>query len=229
MQTLNDILTELAQLAEQHPEAVAKAFSQAPEDARFVLDSARQMELARLCHADTPEGYEAFYEGVHGIKPPRHIMRQVRKLFQAHAEGKGFTTIGWRGSWKSVSLSVTFQLWRIGLEPKKTNLTICANDDSAEKITKAIAAAVQYHPFWKMAFPNIVPDLGRWSVDGYWVIDESMPRETWVKEQSGVIDPSFVGGGYTSTRVNGKHPTGVLVVDDIHRSEERRVGKECRL
>ena len=216
MPTLNDILTELAQLAEQHPEAVALAFSQAPEDARFVLDSARQMELARLCHADTPEGYEALYEGLHNIKPPKHIMKQVRMACKAHAEGKGFTTVGWRGSWKSVSLSVTFQLWRIGLEPKKTNLTICANDDSAEKITKAIAAAIQYHPFWKMAFPNIVPDLGRWSVDGYWVIDESLPRETWVKEQSGVIDPSFVGGGYTSTRVNGKHPTGVLVVDDIH-------------
>jgi len=181
-----------------------------------LLDAKYSEGLAQEARKDSVEGYCAFYEGIHGFRPPEHILSEVEKIFEAHDKGMGYTLNGWRGSWKSVSLSVTFQAWRIGLEPRKTNVTISANDDSAEKITKAIAAMIEYHPFWKMAFPTIVPDSGRWSVEGYWVVDNSMAREEWAKLQAGVIDPAFVGGGHGSTRVNGKHPTGVLDIDDLH-------------
>ena len=79
---------------------------------------------------------------------------------------------------------MTFLAFRIGLEPHKTNIVVSANDDSAEKVTKAIAAIIEHHPAWKLAFPNVVPDTGRWSVEGFSVIDQSMSRSEWAQKQS---------------------------------------------
>ncbi len=201
--------------------AIEQAKNYPPEErGAFIKRAAAGIPVSVLdaaaAHSDSPEGYIAFYTLIHGFPPPAHVVSEVKSVFKAHSEGKGYTLIGWRGSWKSVSLSVTFLAWRIGLEPRKTNVVISANDDSAEKITKSIAAMIEFHPGWKLAFPNIVPDTGRWSVEGFSVVNTSVSRQEWEQAQSGVIDPTLVGGGYTSTRINGKHPTGVLVVDDIH-------------
>src|SRR3990167_4501022 len=216
MPTAADYISQLEQLARDHPQDVQDAIREHPEWWSVVVDAKREQELVLLARVDSPEGFEAFYELIHKIKPPRHIMRSVRGIYKAHEEGKGYTLNGFRGSWKSVSLSLTFQAYRIGLEPSKTNVTISANDDSAEKITKAIAQMIEFHPAWKKVFPHVVPIEGKWSAEGYWVWDNRTTREKWAQQQASVIDPTFVGGGYMSTRINGKHPTGVLCVDDLH-------------
>lgn len=169
-----------------------------------------------LARSDTPEGYAAYYEAIHGNRASNKIMRSIRKMFKSHGDGRGYTHVGFRGSRKSVAFGITFISWRIGLYPRKTNLLIGANDSSPEKQTQAIASIIAFHPAFKRIFPNVVPDTGKWSVEGYFVIDTSIPREKWVELQSAIIDPTFVGGGYTSTRINGKHPNGVLYTDDIH-------------
>ena len=230
---MDETLQLLAEIAGKYERGTPEYDAAVSELARRLPSSKVQEDirtgLATACHQDTPEGFEAFYELLYGFRLPVNTgKRWVASIFKAHDEGKGFTLNGFRGSWKSVTLSVTFQCWRIGMEPHKTNVTISANDDSAEKITKSIAAIIEYHPEWKRAFPDIVPETSKWSVDGYWVIDTSISREEWARKQAGVIDPSFVGGGYKSTRINGKHPTGCLVVDDIHdlnnsTSEKERV------
>jgi len=38
----------------------------------------------------------------------------------------------------------------------------------------------------------------------------------WKKKRASVVDPTLVCGGLGSTRINGKHPTGLLYCDDIH-------------
>ena len=172
--------------------------------------------LIEKAREDSPNGYRAFYTLLHGFAPPEHVEREIATIFHAHSEGIGSVIFAWRGSWKSVSISVTFIAWRIGIEPHKTNMVVSANDDSAEKVTKAIAAIIEHHPSWKEVFPNIVPDTGRWSVEGFSVVDNSMSREEWAKKQSGVIDSTLIGGGYKSSRLIGKHPSGVLDIDDIH-------------
>src|SRR4030067_1449386 len=43
-----------------------------------------------------------------------------------------------------------------------------------------------------------------------------MQYEEGVKQQVSVVHPTLVGGGYNSTRINGKPPTGILYIDDIH-------------
>ncbi len=211
-----ELLQKLAQLQEQYPKHFEEVIKEHPEWFQNILDEKKILELVARTKNDSPDGFFAYYEGIHKIEPPKHVKKWVEQMYNAHEQGKGFTLNGFRGSWKSVSISSDFTSWRIGKEPFKTNLVVSANDDNTDKITKTIAEVIEFHPFWKRAFPNVVKDEGRWSSNGYWVIDNSMPREEWVQMQAGVIDPTFLGGGYTSTRINGKHPTGVLAIDDVH-------------
>jgi len=211
-----ELYEQLAQLVQKHPAEFEAVVKEHPEWLQAIMDEKRELDLLVRCKRDTPDGFFAYYEGLHGIEPPWQVKMWIEEIYKAHEEGLGFTVNGFRGSWKSVSISVDFLSWRIGNEPRKTNLVISANDDSADKITKAIAQIIEFHPFWKKAFPSIVSESGRWSSNGYWVVDNSMDKEEWARLQAGVIDPTFLGGGYTSTRINGKHPTGVLNIDDIH-------------
>lgn len=209
-------LLKLKKMAESDPEKFRELLLKNPELLEKLLDINKRNELAKLARVDSVEGYCAFYELVHGFIPPEHIVREIQTIYGAHEEGIGSVVFAWRGSWKSVSISVTFIAYRIGLEPHKTNIVVSANDDSAEKVTKAIAAIIEHHPAWKAVFPHVVPDAGRWSVEGFSVLDNSISREEWAKRQSGVIDPTLIGGGYKSSRLIGKHPSGVLDIDDIH-------------
>lgn len=216
MPTEVELYGQLAQLASEHPEVVAAVFQKHPEWAKVVKDKQKELELLALCRQDTAEGFFAYYEGKYGFPPPWQVRKWVTEIYQAHAERKGYTINGYRGSWKSVSISVTFTEFRIGHEPRKTNLIVTAAEGTANKIIENITETIEYHPWWKKAFPNVVPDKGRWSSSGYWVIDNSMSREEWARLQADTIDPTIIGGGYTSTQINGKHPTGVCITDDLH-------------
>lgn len=166
---------------------------------------------------DNPSGFAAFYELIHGNQAPADALRWIETIYRAHDEGVGALIWAWRGSWKSTTISVTFLAFRIGHEPEKTNLVISANDDTADKITAAIAAIIEHNPAWKLAFPHVTPDKERgWGAEGYWVKDERLPYEEWAAKQASVIDPTLLGAGYTSSRLIGKHPSGVLNIDDIH-------------
>lgn len=209
-------LLEMRKMMRDDPDKFRDFLLKRPELLDKLLDVDRKFQLAEKARQDSVEGYKAFYELLHGFPPPPHIVKEIEVIYKAHDEGVGSVVFAWRGSWKSVSISVTFLAFRIGLEPHKTNIVVSANDDSAEKVTKAIAAIIEHHPAWKLAFPNVVPDTGRWSVEGFSVIDQSMSRSEWAQKQSGVIDPTLIGGGYKSSRLIGKHPSGVLDIDDIH-------------
>src|SRR5258706_13881852 len=58
--------------------------------------------------------------------------------------------------------------------------------------------------------------MGRWSLEGFYVKDISMRYDLWVQKQASSVDPTLLGGGYESRRLNGKHPSGCLVGDDFH-------------
>lgn len=209
-----ELFEQLAELAKAYPDRFEEV-KKRPEW-NVVLAEKRRIELVEAAKQDTAEGFFAYYEGKFGFPPPPQVVRWINKIYVAHANRKGFTVNGYRGSWKSVSLSVTFTEFRIGHEPRKTNLVVSSNGPTADKIVENITETIEFHPWWKQVFPHVVPDKGRWSANGYWVIDNSMTREEWAKLQADTIDPTLVGGGYTSTQINGKHPTGVCVSDDLH-------------
>jgi hypothetical protein len=182
----------------------------------FIEDAGRQA-LASTAQEFSPKGFLAHYELITGTAPPKRVKRWTNKVFQAHDDGLGFVLRAYRGSWKTVTWGVVFVSFMISHFPEYTNVIISANDDSAEKITKAVSAIVEHHPEWKRAYPSIQPDKDRgWSVEGYFVKDASIPYEQWAAKRAQIIDPTLVGGGVESTRINGKHPSGVLYCDDVH-------------
>jgi hypothetical protein len=149
-----------------------------------------------------------------------HLRVGVQKCFEAHEAGVPFIFEGFRGCYKTLTFSAKLTAWLVGMFPEKTNIIIGATDDNPDTIAKHVANYIEWHPDWKRVFPHVVPDKtgeGKgWSVGGYWVIDNRMSREEWAKQQTSTIDPTFVGGGCMSAKINGRHPNGALVVDDLH-------------
>ncbi|MCK5094529.1 MAG: hypothetical protein KAR18_07390, partial [Spirochaetes bacterium] len=176
-----------------------------------------QALIAAARTRDDPFGFSCFYELVHGNLLPEHSNEEIEQLDEAHDKGMGSLTFAWRGSWKSTVISETFQAFRVGKEPDKSFLTVSSNDDSAEQVTASIARIIEYHEAWQMVFPHVVPDKERgWGAQGYNVMDNRMSYEDWEKKNVARIDDSFLGLGYNSRRLIGKHPTGGLFIDDIH-------------
>jgi len=212
------LLAELNRLINLDPEKARAVFAAHPELSQVVFGEARKEVLAAKVQAeDTPESFFAYCELLDGEEPPAHTQRQVRKMYEDHERGTGTVNLAFRGSRKTTYFGVKFIAFRVGKEPNKTNVAIGANDDSPEKVMNSVSVIIESHPEWKRCFPNVVPDKGRgWSVNGYYVMDTSVLYEEWVKRQASTVDPTLVGGGYNSTRINGKHPTGVLYIDDYH-------------
>ena len=218
MQTLDQILAELNRLVLIDPEKAREVFAAHPELTAPVFGHLHKESLAKkVREEDNPEAFAAFCELLDGFPPPPHVMRQVEKMYEDHERGVGTVNLASRGFRKTTYFGVKFTAYRVGKEPGKTNVAIGANDDSPEKVMNSVSVIIESHPEWKRCFPHVVPDKDRgWSVNGYYVKDASMQYEEWVKQQVSVVDPTLVGGGYNSTRINGKHPTGILYIDDIH-------------
>ncbi len=223
MPDVNALLSELNSLILADPEKARKVFAEHPELAAPIFNHLKKEELAKLVKSeDSPRSFLAYCELLDGAPIAPHLQKQAVKVYEDHAKGTGSVLLAFRGSRKTTTWGVKFISYRVGKEPHKTNIAIGAVDDSPEKVCKSIAAIIEFHPEWKRCFPNVVPDPDRgWSVEGYYVkdvgtADKPISKEDWTKKQASTIDPSFVGGGYQSKRINGKHPTGVLYIDDVH-------------
>lgn len=212
------LIQELNALIQKDPEKARAVFAAHPELTRVASGEFHKEALAQQVRSeDSPESFFAFCELLDGEQPPAHTKRQVQQMYKDHEKGTGTVNLAFRGSRKTTYFGVKFVAYRIGKEPHKTNVAIGANDDSPQKVVNSVSVIIENHPEWKRAFPNVVPDKDRgWSVEGYYCKDTSMPYEDWVQKQASTVDPTLVGGGYNSTRINGKHPTGVLYIDDIH-------------
>jgi hypothetical protein len=151
----------------------------------------------------------------------------VKLLYDARVKEKGLLEFAFRGSWKTTTLSVTFNAWLIGKEPHGSKLIVSSNDDSAEKITASIARIIEWNPWWKVVFPHVVPDKEKgWGALGYEVKRTDMDYEQWSTLESARQDPSFLGIGIGSSRLPGKHPTRALNLDDIHDEKNSISDKE---
>ncbi len=217
MPDLNQLLTEINRLIEQAPDVARQVFAENPDLVNVVIgDTAKEVLAGKVRADDSPESFFAFCELLDGSPPPPHVQAWIRQYFADHEAGTGTVNLASRG-FRKTTYGMKFIAYRVGREPHKTNVAIGAQDDSPEKIMNSASVIIESHPEWKRCFPHVVPDRTRgWSVEGYYVKDTSMPYESWVKKQVSVIDPTLVGGGYNSKRINGKHPTGVLYIDDIH-------------
>lgn len=163
----------------------------------------------------TLDAFFAFYQLLYGFEMPRHMQKAVKKAWSAHEQGLPFVLFGARGFWKTVTF-VTLDAFLIAHNPHMTGLITGANDKNCINIAKNIANVIEYNPEWKNCFAHVVPKEKAWGTEGYWVIDNRMERAEWEQQQAGIIDPTFVGGGYASSSINGKHPSLFLHADDLH-------------
>lgn len=173
--------------------------------------------LAEMAREDSPEGYFSFYTIMTGAEPPDHVKKWIRGLYADKENDRGSLVFAFRGSWKTTSVSMLFVAYRMGLEPWKSNLILQNNDATAGTTTLAIAEIIDKDPRFRKVFPNVRPDkLKGWGAQGYWIRDTSFSDGDWAALTNVARDPSLLGLGVASGSVIGKHPTGILLMDDIH-------------
>ncbi len=193
---------------------------------REILDGTERRILVEMAKHDCPEGFEGFYELVFGVKLPKHALREwIKPMYEAKKKRKGMVVKAFRGSTKTTTVTIGFTAFRIGHEPHKANLLIQVGDDIAQDNTASIARIIEANPAWKEIFPNIVPDYPKgWGAGGYEVQRKGDAK--WGELNAKRKDPTLVGLGYSSRAIIGKHPDGLLVLDDIHDENNTSSEKE---
>lgn len=211
---MSDLLVQLAQLAEVSTQEDFDAlFAKLPKSALDEIErDLLRREVQKPCSLT---GFKAWYQLKYGFKLPPHMEVAVNKAWEAHERGVPFVLFGARGFWKTITF-ITLDEYLIGQFPNMSGVITGANDGNCNIISKNIASTIEYHPEWKQCFPHVVPMEKAWGADGYYVRDNRMTVEEWKQKQAGRIDPTFVGGGYSSSTINGKHPDLFLHVDDLH-------------
>lgn len=218
---------QIAALKDTNPEAYWKLVQELaalPED-----EWQEQRKAGLRLQAGAGSGqkeFEAYYELIHGNKLTAHNEVALEECYRAHDEGRIFLYLGSRKFRKTTTFDITFASFMIAHYPEETSIVTGASDPNAKLIAKSIAQIVENHPEFKAVFPYIVPYKERgWGAEGYWVRrthkldgDKWTPVsiQEWTRGQAKTNDPTFVGGGYKSAEINGKHPTLLMIVDDLH-------------
>ncbi|MFN2144371.1 MAG: hypothetical protein ACK2T7_03425, partial [Anaerolineales bacterium] len=153
-------------------------------------------------------------------------------IYAARRQGKGALIEAFRGASKSSTLSVAWVAFRIGHHPESANLVIQVSDAAARDTCKQIADLIANHANWGVIFPDVRPDPDAgWGMHGYHLKRTDLPYPRWRKltAASKGKDPTLLGLGYKSRAVIGKHPTGVLLIDDIHDENNTRSSRELEM
>lgn len=187
-----------------------------------------QTVSAIAARADTWDGYCGLYYVLLKHWPDPYVKSWYEKMQAAWEKSRtgaisGVLLKAFRGAHKSTAVQV-FVLQKIGLFPHLSHVIVAARDDDSKKIAKFVAETIEQNEGWKLAFPNVVPDLDRgWNLEGYNVKNtkddegKEIPYGQWVAKVSHDHgrDASFMAVSAISGSI-GSHPTGVLVLDDIH-------------
>lgn len=177
----------------------------------------RSAHIAVVQNEDSPDAFEAFYEYITGGELPNHARGWVNQIYGDKAMDRATLIFAFRGSWKTTTVSQLFTAFRIGKEAWKANLILQNNDATAQNTTLAISEVVDKNPRYRELFPDVKPDKKKgWGAQGYWIRDHTISDEDWAEYTSKTKDPTLLGLGISSGSVIGKHPTGVLLMDDIH-------------
>lgn len=206
-----------------------------PEQVAYAREHKEDLHIVKLAtwaqvakQNDDPDAFSKFYYLVHGVDLPEHAREWVEAVYEARGKDKGIVIEAFRGSTKTTTITITFTAYRIGKTPERANLLIQVGDDIAADNSQQIADIIANNPAWKMVFPHIEPDRERgWGAGGYEVKRTDMSYEEWRKMNASRKDPTLVGVGYKSREIIGKHPDGMLVVDDIH--DENNTSSEREL
>lgn len=182
---------------------------------------------------DGPEGFAHFYSLIYQRELPRHAREEwLPPIYAAKRQGKGALIEAFRGASKTSTLSVAWVAFRIGHHPETSNIVFQVGDAAAKETCKQITDLIADHLNWKVVFPFVAPDRNKgWGMNGYEVRRLDLPYDDWraLAAKTKGKDPTLLGLGYKSRAVIGKHPTGVLLIDDIHDENNTRSGRELEM
>ena len=212
-------MSDVLELTETVFDEMLAELEQLPDGQREEALSAFEIGLLATiaCQHDNVDGYRAFYQVITELHLPEHALAWIESIYSARDAGMGIVAEAFRGSTKTTTLTQLFTAFRIGHEPHRANLLIQVGDDIATDNAQTIADIIEHNPGWKAVFPHVVPDIDKgWGASGYEVKDTRMSYPAWRQKCASSKDPTLVGLGYKSRAIIGKHPDGVLLVDDIH-------------
>jgi predicted phage terminase large subunit-like protein len=195
---------------------------------REIVEAAQaEVKAAWARDNDDAEAFCVFYELITGKNIPPMAKRWVESVYEARKEGKGVVIEAFRGSTKTTTMTILFMAWRIGKEPQRSNLLIQSSDDSAADNSEQIADLIANNLKYRSVFPNVAPDMDKgWGAGGYEVKRTDISYEEWRDLNTERKDPTLLGVSYQSRTIIGKHPDGVLVVDDINNEQNTSSAKE---
>jgi len=152
------------------------------------------------------------------------------KCLEYEVPKTGMVTEAFRESIKTTALTIGFTAYFIGHHPDRANLLIQVGDDTAKLNAGKVAEIIMDNPGWKAVFPNVVPDKdSAWGDKGYDIKRIDIPYGEWKKLIAKRRDNTLVGLGYSSRSNIGKHPDGVLMIDDIMDENNSSSQKELQV
>ncbi|RLC79779.1 MAG: hypothetical protein DRJ03_22860 [Chloroflexi bacterium] len=186
-------------------------------------------EIFDLVRSNTPHGYRLFYAMAHNMPCPDHVFDWVSQIYKAREEGKPTVLEAHRGSTKTTAITQTLAAYRIGCEPIGSSLLVQLGDDIANDNSSLIANMIEHNEGFKACFPNVVPDKQRgYGASGYNVMRNDVEYNEWSRMRSKQKDPTFIGLGYKSRAVIGKHPSRDMFIDDIHDENNTASAREMK-
>jgi hypothetical protein len=185
-------------------------------------------QILESVRSDAPQGYKRFYEVVHNTTVPDHALRWIEAAYSARSHSKGALIEAFAGSTKTTTLA-TLYAYQIGLYPHKANLHVGPNDKAVADTIGKVADIIQNNAGFKLCFPHVVPDaaLG-FSASGYEVrvTEDVMPYADWRRLNSARRDPTLLSVTYTARDLPGRHPDGVMGMDDLDNDENTTSQRE---
>ena len=175
--------------------------------------------LRSLVQSDTPAGFCVFYSLMSPSEwaLPEHAVKWIWEYYDVLDNGpeENVAYEAFRGSLKTTVMTIFRSAYRLGCNPTLEVVFGQGNHRAAVENAQHIASLIADVPMWRVLFPDVVPDVDLgWGQAGYQIKRTDIPYGEFRKRRTKV--PSFVGAGYASALILGKHPRLDGVLDDVN-------------
>ncbi len=191
------------------------------------LDEDALERIRKIVLSDTPRGFIFFYYFVQDLPLPAHCVGWVYEFYEAKRLGENLAVEAFRGSLKTTIFSTLLPLYYIGLRPELETIIVQASEDMAHDNSGIIADMVENNAGFRVLFPHVRPDPSqKWGAKGYEVVDTSIDYAVFRRKRT--KSSTFLATGYKSANIQGRHPRGFGIKDDINNSRNSRYPREMQ-
>lgn len=151
---------------------------------------------------------------------PIHVADWSKKTYAAREAGQGVVLEAFRKGLKTTFCNM-LSLHSLGTNPAGSVMLLRANDPAGAEGARFISRIIETSAAWRAVFQHVRPDTSvSWSSQGYEVMDTSMRYSQWRSKR--FPTPSLLSLGYGNRGVFGKHPTALLIMDDLNTRNNSR-------